>query len=102
MVFDDSMWKNALLVMSSDFDWKKICMLLAQEDPAKLYDLAMTSISEEIPAKVDEEAIFKAELVAYLKAGEMIKAIKLYRWKTGASLKYSKEAIDKLRDEFGL
>jgi len=98
--FDDSDWKKALFVMASDMDWKKICMLLAQEDPAKLYDLAMSSLCGDSPVeKETEEDKLKKTLLAIIKSGNFISAIKEYRAWTGLGLKESKKYIDTLREE---
>ena len=107
--FDDSDWKKALYVMSSDFDWKRICMLLAQDNPGQLYDLAMTSLmsDDSIVAKCDADKV-KAELEAKIVAimreprPDKIKAIKEYRVATGSGLKEAKEAVEEIMDRYGI
>lgn len=100
--FDDSDWKKALFVMASDFDWKKICVLLAQEDPAKLYDLAMqTLMPEEKPKEEDrpysEMVSLEARVAHKIETEGMIAGIKEYRAITGlVGLKESKEFVENL------
>lgn len=95
--FDDSDWKKALFVMASDFDWKKICVLLAQEDPAKLYDLAMqTLMPTEEGRPYGEMPALEAKIAHKVETEGMIAGIKECRAITGLGLKESKEFVENL------
>jgi large subunit ribosomal protein L7/L12 len=73
------------------------------------YLLRYVGVDAEIAAA--DDAAFEAgpppdsaspEVVALVRAGKPIQAIKLYRQMTGAGLKESKDAIDCLRADLGL
>ena len=73
------------------------------------YLLRYVGVDAEIAATGDaalgpgpQPASASPEIVALVQAGKPIQAIKLYRQMTGAGLKESKDAIDRLRVDLGL
>src|SRR5262245_11232038 len=55
-----------------------------------------------LPASLPDGVAAQGELLALLKAGQKIEAIKLYRDQTGAGLKEAKDAVEDLAARHGI